>query len=90
MTRLICKRPVFFFDRGHVAQFNRKIYQDGIQCYFGGWEPTQVTPQDLDPAVLTELSASQGRAVDGLLEYWSGSPTPEQVIDHVTRRHETV
>jgi hypothetical protein len=81
LVRLVRRLPVFFFARGHVAQISKEIYADGLRCYYGGWEPTQLERGELDPDVLAVLAADQRRAVDALLEYWGHAPTPRQLID---------
>jgi hypothetical protein len=81
--RLARKLPVIYFNKGHVAQFSNLVYEDGVRCYFGGCEPRQIDHQDFSKAALDEVVSKQKPAVDALLEYWKGSPTPRQVIDRL-------
>ena len=81
--RLVRGLPVLFLDQGHVARFSKKIYEDGLRCYFQGWEPTQVKQGALDAHVLAELASEQARSVERVTAYWRQSPTPEQVIERI-------
>lgn len=83
--RLARKRPVLYFDQGHVAQFGAVIYQDAVQCYFGGYQPTQRQHGELRAEELPELAREQRRAVDGLIAYWRQSLTPREVVDAMLR-----
>jgi hypothetical protein len=81
--RLPRRLPVIYFDKGHVAQFSKLIYEDGVRCYFGGWEPSQIDQREFNKAVVDKVASEQGPALDALLEYWNRSPTPQQVIDRL-------
>lgn len=85
LGRLVRKLPVFFFGQGHVAQFSERIYGDGLRCYFGSWQPTQLDRHELDARKLAELATKQHAEVGTLIEYWKQAPTPEQVLGRIER-----
>lgn len=81
--RLARRLPVFFFARGHVAQFSERIYEDGLRCYFGGWEPTQLDPGAIRSRELAILATRQRGDVEAVIGHWKASPTPAQVVEQV-------
>ena len=81
LVRMVKKLPVFFFDQGHVARFSRRIFEDGVQGYFGGWQPSTLPEEHLEPAALEALAAAQTGKVEELIRYWSRSPDPRQAVD---------
>jgi hypothetical protein len=81
--RLARKRPLVYFDQGHVAQFGPVIHRDAVRCYFGGYQPAQRQHGELRVEELPDLAREQRRAVDGLIAYWRQSPTPGEVVDAV-------
>jgi hypothetical protein len=81
LVRMVKKLPVFFFDQGHVARFSRRIYEDGVRGYYGGWQPSTLPSEHLDPAALVDLAAEQNRKVDELVAYWGRSPGPRDAIN---------
>jgi hypothetical protein len=80
------QRPVFFFDRGHMARVVGAIYPLGLQCYYLGWKPSyldQTEPLDLN--VLEVLAEDQRPAIRSVLEHRHLSPTPDQLVDMLLR-----
>lgn len=73
--------PAFVFDRGHVAQFSPRIYEDGLRCYFDGWEPEPLDPDGLDLKSLAEKAERQKQNMARIRRYWEQSPTPDQVVE---------
>src|SRR5690606_19080067 len=69
VTRLRRRLPVFFLDRGHVAHIHARMYEVGLQAYYGGWEPERLPPGPLDAAALARFWASQQGAVDDWLAH---------------------
>ena len=81
MVRTAKRLPVFFFDQGHVAQFSRHIYADGLRAYYGGREPPTLPFDALDPGTLATRAAEQATGVQRLLDYWGRSPPPWRVLE---------
>ena len=81
--RLPRRLPVIYFDKGHVAEFSRLVYEDGVRCYFNGWEPSQIDPREFDNEIVAKVASEQGPALEALLAYWNRSPTPQQVIEQL-------
>ena len=81
VSRLLRKLPVFFFDRGHVAHFNKRMHDIGIQSYYGGWEPKRLPDSLVEASALARFWDNQEATVDEWIAYLAQSPTPTQVID---------
>ena len=84
VMRLLRRLPVFFFDRGHVAHIHERMYDVGIQAYFGGWEPKRLPQGVMEPGALARFWADQEDPVDEWIAYLAQSPTPTQAVDVLT------
>ena len=89
--RVANELPVFFFDRGHMAVFDR-LYRAGLKCHYDGWEPEYLDQQmPLDLSDLAQLASRQIPELRRIRAYWEQSPHArsgrEAVAEQRPRRH---
>jgi len=86
LLRLLNAKPVFLFNKGHLARGVKTIYTRIIDCYYQGREPIYLDP--LAPLALPELSQLSARYREQskqISEDLQKSPTPEEVIDEISQ-----
>lgn len=81
LHRLAQARPVFFFDRGHVARAFAPSYELGVRCFYDGYEPVYLDPDaPLDRENLERRAADERAARLDIKRHLQRSPTPDQVV----------
>ena len=86
LLRLLNAKPVFLFNKGHLARGVKTIYRRIIDCYYQGREPIYLDP--LAPLLLPELSQlsiryrEQSKQISADLQK---SPTPGELIDSLSQ-----
>lgn len=86
LLRLLNAKPVFLFNKGHLARGVPTIYSRIIDCYYQGREPIYLDP--LAPLSLPDLSrlatqyCEQSKRISADLQK---TPTPEQVISELAQ-----
>lgn len=90
LLRLLNAKPVFLFNKGHLARGVKTIYPRIIDCYYQGREPIYIDP--MAPLLLPELSqlsiqyCEQSKQISEDLQK---APTPMQVIDELSQLAKT-
>jgi hypothetical protein len=79
--RLINRRPVFFFDAGHITRAMPPLWHTGIAHYFAGAEPDILDAQEsLVAAELAALASRQDEALQCARENIRASLPPDEVV----------
>jgi hypothetical protein len=85
-ARVVNRRPVFFFDSGHMARSIPPLFEAGMRCYYAGAELPSLDPRaPLAAAALAALAARQEGAFEPAREAFRRSPGPEAVVDGLMR-----
>lgn len=86
LLRLLNAKPVFLFNKGHLARGVKKIYPRIIDCYYQGREPIYLDP--MAPLLLPELSQLSTQYCEQsklISEGLQKAPTPDEVIDALSQ-----
>jgi hypothetical protein len=85
-ARVVNRRPVFFFDAGHMARSIPPLFEAGMRCYYAWADLPSLDPQaPLAAAALAALAARQEGAFEPAREAFRRSPGPEAVVDGLMR-----
>jgi hypothetical protein len=85
LARLANRLPVVFFDLGHLAHAMPALLDLGLKIYFAGATPAlQDQQQELMLDAVAALAARQDRALEPAIENLRRSPTPRELLDHLT------
>lgn len=81
-ARLANRLPVFYFDRGHMANAIPPLFDLAMQSYFPGAQLRVLDLlQPLDPAALRALAASQRDSLAHAYERLRSAPAPRRVVE---------
>ena len=84
--RLANELPVFLFDRGHLVRNVIPLYGRIVDWYYQGWDPIYLDPgQELRVEHLGRLADQYRTAAREITAHWRRSPSPEQMIDRLSR-----
>ncbi len=82
LLRLMIGRPVFFFDRGHLARIVRGYYDAAVVCYFGGIEPIFTTlSEPLTPARLEVLGQQFAAHAADVINRFEAAPNSTRMLE---------
>jgi hypothetical protein len=91
LVRLAMGRPVFFFDRGHMARAIEPMYEWGLRFHFGDWRPVALdTNQPLTAENLDEMARVQRAELDAIRRKWAKSPSPQDLVDRLMDQGTTI
>jgi hypothetical protein len=84
LLRLMNGRPVFFFDKGHLARIMRGYYAAAVACYFGGFEPIFADPAEpLTPGELEALGHRFTAYAARVIARFEAAPSPSRMLEEL-------
>jgi hypothetical protein len=82
LLRIVNRRPVSYFERGHLGGVLEPVYRQTVRWFYQGWEPPcldQSRPLNADDLARAWNDASG--AIDAICAHLLTAPTPAQVVD---------
>jgi hypothetical protein len=84
LHRILAKRPVHYFDQGHMVSSLPALEQSGIDTFYGGWRPPLLrVDEPLDERRLENLAAEACEQFARLKSLIAREMSPRSVISAV-------
>ena len=81
ITRILHKKSIFFFDKGHVSRILKPFGNLALDCIYGGMNPIFLEiDQKLEINMLIEASKKSQAFASHVFNHWHGSPNPENAL----------